>query len=220
MIEQALEGRAGLWFETKNNLTNYEQFKESFMNEFYSIPIRVRFKNAWNDRQYNPQKESLQTYYYEQVKKARYFKPTLSEYEINYTIIQQYPLWIRQNLAVINYNDSTMIGQTLASLDQIAKERSQARDNKPYNNYNNNRSAAQAIRNITVQDTQYKRKNNGRRRHETYSPRNDYRNRYNQNNSQGNRSNYRGEFTLPDTRYLPPNANNSNNPAQNNCNLN
>lgn len=64
IVEHSLEERAGLWFELQNNIQNYEEFKERFLEEFDLVPTRVQFKNSWMERRYHSYKDSLQTYYY------------------------------------------------------------------------------------------------------------------------------------------------------------
>lgn len=146
IVEHALEGRASLWMDLQNNIENYDQFKVRFLEEFYSVPIRVQFKNAWLERRYNAQKESLQTYYYRQVKDARYFRPELTEYEVNYNIIQQYPAWIKERLVTVDYNNSALIGQTLGSLDGIRRTKERESDCRFVNNTANSRNGAPRLR--------------------------------------------------------------------------
>lgn len=61
-----------------------------------------------------------------QIKESKYFIPKLSDYEINYKIIQQYPTWVKETLATINYADSNLISQTLANLDIVFEEKRSA----------------------------------------------------------------------------------------------
>ena len=102
LVKHALTGRAGLWIDFNGGIDTYVQFKELFLKEFYSISVRVQLKNKWMDRKYDARTESLRTYYYHQVKISRYFMPQLSDYEVNYSIIQQYPSWVQQSLASID----------------------------------------------------------------------------------------------------------------------
>lgn len=161
LIEQALEGRASLWLETKLDITTYEEFKTSFLEEFYSIPIRVQFKNSWNGKRYNQSQETLQTFYYRQKKDARFFIPQITEYEVNYNIIQQYPLWVRENMSTINFSDSTLIGQTLANLDAINRERVRIRENK---STSNNDNARVSLKQINMRESDVRSKYHGRPR--------------------------------------------------------
>lgn len=201
IVEHSLEGRAGLWFELQNNIQNYEEFKEQFFEEFYSVPTRVHFKNLWMERRFDSYKDSLQTYYYSQIKESRYFIPKLSEYEINYKIIQQYPTWVKETLATINYTDSSLISQTMANLDGIRREKERGYKN------NNQQNANPRIRQINTYKAipreeyrdYYRNGNSNKRIYNSYRNQNQYYTKYqrdNRNNSQYCR--------LPDTRYPPP----------------
>lgn len=137
IVEHALEGKASLWLDLRQNIQNYNEFKEQFLDEFYSVPTRVQFKNSWMGCRYDSDKDSLQTYYYRQLKESRYFIPRLSDYEINYQIIQQYPNWVKETLATINYNNESLIGQTLANLDGIRRQREREHKNGSQQRYAN-----------------------------------------------------------------------------------
>lgn len=225
-VELALEGKAGSWLNLKDNITNFNDFKIQFLEEFYSIPIRVRFKKQWIEKRCNVNSESLQNYFYEQVAQARFFIPKLSEFEVNYNIVQQYPPWVRETLSTINFGDTNIIVQALGNLDTIRAERN--REEKKFGNNiqprNNgvkvNRINAQPNQNIAHDERQhYRNKNDGQ-----YNQRNQ---RYNDNGY--SRFERRGRayeqetqnFTFPDTRYPPPiqadahqqNGNNHNNPG-------
>jgi len=202
IVEHSLEGRASLWFELQNNIQNYEEFKERFLEEFYSVPTRVQFKNSWMERRYNSYKESLQTYYYMQIKESRYFIPKLSDYEINYKIIQQYPTWVKETLATINYADSNLISQTLANLDSIRREKERG-----YKNNNQQQYANPRIRQINMYRAMpceeyreyYRNGNRHKRFYNSYRNQDNYHigyQRYNRTDLQSCR--------LPDTRYPPP----------------
>lgn len=216
VIEHALTGRASLWFETKPVFETYEGFRQSFLDEFYAIPSRVQFKNNWMDRRYNAQKESLQTYYYQQIKDARYFIPKLTEYEVNYSTIQQYPVWVKETLATVDYNDSGKIGQTLGSLDSIRRERERNRESKQVYNHSIPRQPTQVVRQMNVgqvSDNSYletSRSESHRYKDYNYRPR-----RYNNNNGryQRNTPYSVNPIYLPDTRFPPPGIANSNQQA-------
>lgn len=122
LIENIIDGRARTWYEAiKDSIDTFEAFKQSFKEEFYSIPERVRFKNNWSFRKYKSGDGSMHTYFYKQIKETRYFEPPLTPYEINFTIVQQFPPRVRSSLATINYNDSNRIAQALSQLD-LAQE--------------------------------------------------------------------------------------------------
>lgn len=204
IIEHALTGRASLWFETQNS-DNYEIFKAKFIDEFYSIPIRVRFKNAWNERRYD-QKSPLHHYYYSQIKESRYFRPNLTKYEINYAIVQQYPMWIRENLTTIDYNNDATIGQALASLENIRLEKEKFRENKNQYNYSRQREQNHTIKQMRSQYSGdfEKARNPGQENnnHQKYNNRRKYYSRPPRNTYSNTASNER--IQLPDTRFPPP----------------
>lgn len=91
VTEHALEEKASLWFHLKEQFRNFEDFKVQFLEEFYSIPIRVRFKKSWMESHCDLQRETLLNYFYRQLQKSRYFIPRISDFEVNYNIIYQYP---------------------------------------------------------------------------------------------------------------------------------
>ena len=212
MIEHALGGKAAIWFELKINFDSYEQFREQFLEEFYSIPIRVIFKNQWMDRRCSINEESLQTYYYRQVRDARYFIPKLTSYEINYSIIQQYPIWIRETLATVDYSNDRLISQTLASLDLIRRDRPKTRENKSYNNSSDQpRYKAPTVRQLNV--GRFEGEDRFQTNYEYQNRRDSWRGRYydrsgsdcQDHNNRRSSTYAQSQFQLPDTRYPPPN---------------
>ena len=47
VLDSALEGRSKAWLETQRcTLLNFDDFKDKFLAEFYSVPIRVKTKSA------------------------------------------------------------------------------------------------------------------------------------------------------------------------------
>lgn len=45
-LDEVFEGRAKIWHETQE-YENYNDFTKKFMDEFNSIPVRVRYKSKW-----------------------------------------------------------------------------------------------------------------------------------------------------------------------------
>lgn len=214
MVEHALEGKASLWLELQPIVASFELFEEKFLTEFYPIPVRVLFKKQWLERRCNVNDESLQTYYYRQVRDARYFRPELTAYEVNYNIIQQYPFWVKETLATVNYSDNNLIGQTLASLDGIQRERVKVRDNRTYTNNNNNESSRYrvipTVKEINVHGFGNNRGKSYNRSSQNFSNNGQY-NQPRYNRGYQNKENYNTNnrasshnFSLPDTRYPPP----------------
>nr|AKD28119.1 hypothetical protein [Glypta fumiferanae] len=198
LIENALEGRASLWFEMQEGIQNYEEFKKRFLEEFYSVPARVKFQSEWVERRYEG-KDSLQTYFYSQRKETKYFIPELTDYEINYKIIRQYPAWIKENLATIDKKNTTLIGQTLADLDEIRDERK--RDQKSFRE--NYHPAAPKMKMINAYNPnlpyRFSERDNSRYRRETnYPSQSNYPRFGNRREDQNN------QFRMPDIRFPPP----------------
>lgn len=147
----------------------------------------------------------MQTYYYRQLKAARYFNPQLTEYEINYSIVQQCPLWVKENLATVNYNNSSVIGQILASLDSIRRERER---NKQTYNQGPIRQSVQSVRQLQLQQP------NGYSNTRNSRPRGNYRNTLHNNRPYSSQNystvpqysnNNDKPMLLPDMSQPPPN---------------
>ena len=73
------------------------------------------------------EREFANKYLFSQYKEARYFLPMLGSYEINYSIIQQLPLRVREALTAIDYSDRNKLTQALAHLDLTHEERENGR---------------------------------------------------------------------------------------------
>lgn len=119
VIESLIDGRVKLWYEiVKDTLFDFNSFKSAFKNEFYSIPVRVKFKSQWMSRKYNKTTDgTMQTFFYKQLREARYFDPPLTPYEINYSIMQQFPPSTRVALSAVNLSDSNLVAQALFQID-------------------------------------------------------------------------------------------------------
>lgn len=183
VIEYFLEGRAKNWFELLSNLTSYDEFKQKFLDEFFSVPIRVKIENEWATRRYDASM-SLQAYYYSQLKEAAHFVPKMDEYKLNYSITQQYPQWVRENLCTVNFWDKGAIAQALVNLDAVKRDHRDYRKNQQWENHR-------------VSGGTYSNRNLGN----TWSQ---------SNNEKPNVQGPRNTSRLPDTRYPPPNLRRSN----------
>lgn len=115
-LDEAFEGRAKIWHETQN-YENYDDFKQKFLEEFFSIPVRVRVKSKWFAKRFDPANDQLNKYFLNQVKDAQYFIPKMDNYELHYIIIQQLPIRIREIMATVDFNDFNKISQCLSQLD-------------------------------------------------------------------------------------------------------
>lgn len=117
-VDGALEGRAKVWFDTKrNSFAGYDEFREQFLKDFYSVPIRVQFKSNWLSRRFESNKEGLNSYFLGQVKEAQYFEPAMKPYELHYTIAQQLPIRVREILSTVDYSDFGKVSNALSQLD-------------------------------------------------------------------------------------------------------
>lgn len=207
VVEHALEGKADLWFNLRENFMNYEDFKEQFIEEFYSIPIRVRFKKKWMEERYEASRESLQIFFYKQLGRARYFIPRLSEFELNYNIVQQFPNWVRETLSTINFTDTNAIVQTLGNLDVVRKDRTWENRTNHHNNSQHKQNAPR-INQTRIQGGNHQsrgRRDYGWNNNNRYNNRRDHRNdRGYANTRNENFDENRPSFRMPDTRFPPP----------------
>ncbi|XP_043460899.1 uncharacterized protein LOC122497698 [Leptopilina heterotoma] len=118
MVEDAMIGRAKLWYDARVfPFITYSHFKDKFLEEFYSIEARMVAKSKWENRRFKDSDQSLQAYYVEQLRDAKFCLTSLQEYEVNYLIVKQLPQRAREVLATIDYMDTSKISQTLSRLD-------------------------------------------------------------------------------------------------------
>lgn len=120
----------------------FQHFKDKFLEEFYSIEARMYAKSEWENRRFQNREGSLQSYYTEQLRGAKFYLSTLAEYEINYLIVKQFPQRAREVLATIDYSDTSKILQALARLDVTRKDVEEgvppgSKENKNSSNLNN-----------------------------------------------------------------------------------
>lgn len=153
IIEDALVGKARMWHDARTfPFINYQHFKDKFLDEFYSVEARMLAKSIWENRRFQLNDRSLQDYYTEQFRNAKFCLSSLEEYEVNYLIVKQLPQRAREVLATIDYKDTAKIMQALTRLDVTRQdvEREMATYNK--NNYsanNNNGGNNKAYRTIS-----------------------------------------------------------------------
>lgn len=124
LVETALQDRAKLWYgANKISFFNYLQFRKAFYNEFFCIETRVKTRNRWATSKYDGSGESLVSYFYKKTRESNNFEPPLDQYEINYTIVKQYPTNIQVSLAGVDYNDTKKIVQVLSFLDTVEEDK-------------------------------------------------------------------------------------------------
>ncbi|KAK2577568.1 hypothetical protein KPH14_012858 [Odynerus spinipes] len=147
VIENAIEGRGKIWYNANRcNFMNYVTFKEAFEKEFYSVPMQAKIQSQWSARRFDPRKETLQTFFLFQITEARWFLPKLDQYTINYRVVQQLPVRVREALVTIDFSNVSTVTTALAQLDLTYEERENDRRrivdrNHNRNNYTNNDTA-------------------------------------------------------------------------------
>ena len=155
-----LHGKARVWFGLQNSLDNFDQFREAFKSKFYTVPIQVKTKSKWLNARFNSELDTnLQTFYYSQLKQSNYIRPLMSDYEKNYSIVQQFPYSIKKALASINYNDNSAIVMALANLDAIHLENRRNFEYKRNNFQNPNKPEEIGVAQMRVYNTQGRRSN-------------------------------------------------------------
>lgn len=149
IVENALEGRAKVWYNANRvQFANYEAFKTAFLNEFFSIPVRVRMKSQWASRKHTGQSGTLQTFFLKQITEAEYFSPPLDPYELNYTVVQQLPIRVRKSLVTVDYTDSNSIANSLSQLDMVNEERDRFHRATPNQNNSCNNNHGTKIKSV------------------------------------------------------------------------
>ncbi|KAK2574868.1 hypothetical protein KPH14_012964, partial [Odynerus spinipes] len=124
VTENLLDGRAKVWANSMTHtFTDFNAFREAFLHEFYSIPIKVKLKTQWLSQRYRYNEGTMQEYFYKQRRMAKNLEPHMSAYELNYTIVQQFPMRIREALAACDHSDIDAVAQALSRLDSIQRDR-------------------------------------------------------------------------------------------------
>lgn len=128
-LEQLLSGHLKNWFQSNKALIlSFERFETLFLEECYSIPVKVALKSKWSERKYNKSNGSLKKCFYSQLNKAQYFDPPLTTYEINFLIIHQMLVSIQIAMSTVNFALTQTVVQSLSQLD-IAHSRLQDENN-------------------------------------------------------------------------------------------
>lgn len=122
----------------KNNFASFNEFRDAFLQELYSIPIQVKVMNEWFLKSCNGCQGNLQEYFFKQVKGSKYFVPPMEEYKKHDIIIQKMPLRVREALVAIDVSNFYKISQALYQLDSIRAEKTKEQRNlQRYRNANN-----------------------------------------------------------------------------------
>lgn len=192
ILEHSLEGRARLWYDLNANFETFDDFQTEFLDEFYSIPVRVKIKNLWVARRYTSN-VSFPEYFYSQSKESSFFIPELTTYEINYTIIQQFPTWVRDHLVMIDFNETKHIVQSLTNLEANRKEK----ESRSVSHIPKERFFAPKVNKVNFHRSGY-----NSNRHPVYE--NSYSNNGYYNDNRAGMSRNQQSLNLPDTRFPPP----------------
>lgn len=86
-LETFLDGRVGDWFFiNRNNIVDFEDFKNKFKKEFYPIPIQYQFRQQWASKRYSSNNGSMLSYFYSQYREVIMLEPESSAYDIIFRI--------------------------------------------------------------------------------------------------------------------------------------
>lgn len=122
VLDGIFDNEAKTWF-VSNSFRDYDEFKRKLIEEYYSIPVRVRMKGEWLSRKFYPSNDNLNEYFIDQIKKAQYFSPAIEDYELHFTIIQQLPLRVREILSTADFGDIKKISNALSQLDLTFRDK-------------------------------------------------------------------------------------------------
>lgn len=210
-LENILEGSIWIWFEVaRSGIRDFEDFKKQFKNEFYSVPIQIRFRNEWSSRRYSPKDESMTAYFYKQVRSAQFLEPKLPEHQVHLSVIQQFPFYIQNALAAVDFSNIGLVAQALSLLEGT-KDR--PREVNTFGNQQQHRYPRVNKVAVTSDSHSVNRNQGHRNMPYCHHPCREY-NCCDGNHSRGQDCR-RADFTyngivLPDTRIPPPNYNNRN----------
>lgn len=203
VVHSTLEGRAKIWIDgRRSRINNYTGFKAAFIQEFYSTAIQIREKNRWSQRRYKQSDGNLRTYYLKQVKEAQYFEPKMSDYEINYSIVQQMPYRIKESMIAIDFSKTAVIEAALSQLDAIQEEKDNDQKRRLFASNKDNDSFAKTVGLGNKQNYPNQ---------QGYNVQQQTSNSYQYPNSYQNSASNFANFTFPNVNVPPPSFNNSNN---------
>lgn len=118
VIENSLEGKAKYWFDNnKSTILTFDTFKEKFRGAFFSIPVQMKIKEKWQAKIYKKEDKSLEMFFLEQLRIAKYFEPKILDFEINFKISKQLPHRAREALAGADFENAQTIISRLQYLD-------------------------------------------------------------------------------------------------------
>lgn len=201
VLENMLDGRAGDWyFINKDNIIDFQDFKNKFSNEFYPISIQYKFRQQWAARRYIPGHGSMLSYFYSQYREGITIEPQSQAYDIIFRITQQFPNRIKNSLAVIDCTQFEAVTRALAQLDNSLMDYPEPeRGGRNGQQSINNRYQANHSNQVDFRDV---------RNYRTHQNRNhdDIQNntRYNVNRNRETYNNRDSRINLPDVSVPPP----------------
>lgn len=141
LLESALQDRAGMWFQVvKNELYDFDQFRTAFVNEFFSVEVKTRAKDAWRNRKYTNTEGPMLSFCYKQISEIGHIDPSLSEYERNYIILKQLPTEVQIGSSGIDLNDTKKLTYAIGRIDDARRRGNEGESNERFknNNFRNN----------------------------------------------------------------------------------
>lgn len=119
-VDIMLKGNQKIWFDTyKNSFFDFDDFQFKFLKEFYSISMKMQYRNQWFNSRFDPSDDSLQTYFLRQAEEAKYLEPKMEPYEIHFFVLQQLPSVIFEKLTLIDFSNFEGIFLALSQLDLV-----------------------------------------------------------------------------------------------------
>lgn len=200
IIENSFEGKAKYWFENnKSTILTFTSFKEQFKKTFFSIPIQMKIKEKWQAKMYKKEDKSLEMFFLEQLRIAKYFEPKMLDFEINIRISKQLPDRAREALAGADFENAQTIISRLQYLDLNPINEQKDSEKESSDKDRNNQ-----IRNLTVRNNKANNKGNNyqpynqnrtywNNRAQLQGQQSDYNDREYQN---GNKQTWRNQSTL------------------------
>jgi len=154
IIRDCLKGTAGNWYSTvKFQIRNYTEFRDVFVDEFWSRPIQIQtWSNCLNTTQV-PDNVSYREHFSQWASKLRHLQvPELSEEEIVSNIANHYPGYLRAILVslpdksvinamkVLGTEESRRNKSSTTEKGNTKNNHNQSSNNQNNNSWNNQRS--------------------------------------------------------------------------------
>lgn len=123
ILESAMKERAGLWFQMiKNEIDDVDQFRNAFAEEFFSVEVKTRAKDAWRSRKYRSTEGPMLSFFYSQTSEINNIDPTFNEYERNYVILKQLPTDVQLGLSGTDLKDTKKLTYAISRMDDARRQ--------------------------------------------------------------------------------------------------